>query len=221
MAVTEIHNLANAVPAIKGPSKSRRTRRGRKGKSGPRHPGGKHVWQPEDPITPERRRQGKVKLAEESIKDAEGRPAQPYIAVTQLMAMQAEGLISKDQRVCGERFQDAFSRARLVAIKAADMASPFVNGRVSDQAMFIERSTAVWRAILAVGGLKSSAGSCLWYVLGWDQPLNDWAFRRTLHFGIVTPNGAIRVLVRALADLEAYYRGEQRRYRRSGSGVAR
>jgi hypothetical protein len=212
MVASEIHTLAKPIPD----APHSRRKRGRARKNASRKPNGRLRWQPEDPITPERRQHGLVRLAEEQIADDDGRPSHPYVAFTELMLLERDGAISAEMRQAGEDFQKAFNRARHAALRASDVSRPFVSGRTADtlSALIVFRRARdqVWHAMLAVGGAKSVPGSCIWFVLGQGHPLKAWAADRVW---------ALAVLVRALSDLEAYYRGEQRRHRRARPGGVR
>ena len=210
MKGSDLHNSAISIPAIPQPPKRLRKHRGPRRKNTQRHPNGRLRWQPEDPITPERRQHGLVRLTEEQIADDEGRPSNPYVAFTQLMMLERAGSISAALRQAGEDFQKAFARARHAPLKASDLSRPFVSGRTFDTlsalVVFRRARDRVWRAVEAVGGLESPQGSCVWLVLGWDRPLHQWASDRVW---------ALQVLIAALTDLDKYYRGEQRRHRRA------
>jgi hypothetical protein len=58
----------------------------------------------------------------------------------------------------------------------------------------------VWRALGAVGGIGTVAGSCLWAVLGEGYSLRQWATLRGLK-----PQAASQVLRGALAALVTFY----------------
>jgi hypothetical protein len=64
---------------------------------------------------------------------------------------------------------------------------------------------AVWEAILAVGGLGSPAGSCLWHVLGWESSLKEWALERGWSGRRVSQEAASGILIAALGALEAHF----------------
>src|SRR5216684_2585062 len=122
--------------------------------------------------TPERLRQGRVERLERPIADAAGHPARPYRAVDTLALMERRGSITAAMRQAGEDFRARFAVAQLDPLRALDLAHLRLGERSlrperDGPALRIEAArTAVWRAIHAVGGIASPAGSCLWHVLG-------------------------------------------------------
>ena len=62
----------------------------------------------------------------------------------------------------------------------------------------------VWRAIQAVGGIASPAGSCLWHVLGWERPVKEWALEQGWSGRRVSQEAASGILVAALGALESH-----------------
>ena len=64
---------------------------------------------------------------------------------------------------------------------------------------------AVWHAILAVGGIGSPAGSCLWHVVGLERSLKEWAFEQGWSGRRVSQEAASGILIAALGALEAHF----------------
>ena len=64
---------------------------------------------------------------------------------------------------------------------------------------------AVWRAIQAVGGIASPAGSCVWHVVGWECSLKEWALEQGWSGRRVSQESASGILVAALGALEAHF----------------
>jgi hypothetical protein len=161
--------------------------------------------------TPERRSHGIVERLERPIADESGRPARPYRAVDTLAAMQRRGSISAGMRQAGEDFRTRFVTAQLDPLRAPDWSRLRVGGssrfRAEDEpGLRIEGARdVVWRAILAVGGIGSPAGSCLWHVVGWEQSLKEWALERGWSGRRVSQEAASGILIAALGALEAYF----------------
>ena len=65
--------------------------------------------------------------------------------------------------------------------------------------------TAVWRAIQAVGGIASPAGSCLWHVLGWERSLKEWALQQGWSGRRVSQESASGILIAGLGALESHF----------------
>ena len=163
--------------------------------------------------TPERGRQGPVELLPRPIADARGQPSRPYRAVDTLAIMERRGTISPGMRQAGEDFRARFGVAQLDPLRALDLS----HLRLGEQSLRPDRDgpgqrieaarRAVWRALQAVGGLASPAGSCLWHVLGWQRSLKEWALEQGWSGRTVTQEAASGILVAALGALEAHQRG--------------
>ena len=163
--------------------------------------------------TPERHRQGRVERLAQPIADTAGHPAQPYRAVDTLVVMERRGSISAGMRQAGEDFRARFAVAQLDPLRAIDLshlriAEPGLRREGDGPGRRIEaaRST-VWRAIQAVGGIASPAGSCLWHVLGWERSLKEWALEQGWSGRRVSQEAAAGILVAALGALESHFVG--------------
>jgi Domain of unknown function (DUF6456) len=163
--------------------------------------------------TPERRNRGVVEQLERPIADESGRPARPYRAVDTLGAMERRGSITAGMRQAGEDFRARFATAQLDPLRAPDWSRLRVGGsprfRTGDgSGLRIEGARdAVWRAIRAVGGIGSPAGSCLWHVVGWERSLKEWALEQGWNGRRVSQEAASGILIAALGALEAHFGG--------------
>lgn len=161
--------------------------------------------------TPERRNQGLVERLERPIADGSGRPARPYRAVDTLSVMERWGSITPGMRQAGEDFRTRFATAQLDPLRAPDWSRLRVGGttgfRAADEpGLRIEGArNAVWRAILAVGGLGSPGGSCVWHVVGWERSLKEWALEQGWSGRRVSQEAASGILIAALGALEAHF----------------
>ena len=161
--------------------------------------------------TPERRNHGIVERLERTIADESGRPARPYRAVDTLAAMERRGSITAAMRQAGEDFRARFAMAQLDPLRAPDWSRLRVGTgsrfRVADQpGLRIEGArNVVWRAIQAVGGIGSPAGSCLWHVVGWERSLKEWALKQGWSGRLVSQEAASGILIAALGALEAHF----------------
>ena len=161
--------------------------------------------------TPERRNHGIVELLERPIADESGRPARPYRAVDTLATMERRGSITAGMRQAGEDFRARFATAQLDPLRVPDwsrlrvgISSRFRAG--DGPGLRIEGARdVVWRAILAVGGIGSPAGSCLWHVVGWERSLKEWALEQGWSGRRVSQEAASGILIAALGALEAYF----------------
>lgn len=161
--------------------------------------------------TPERRNHGVVERLERPIADESGRPARPYRAVDTLATMERRGSITAGMRQAGEDFRARFATAQLDPLRAPDwsrlrvgISSRFRAG--DEPGLRIEGARdVVWRAILAVGGIGSPAGSCLWHVVGWERSLKEWALEQGWSGRRVSQEAASGILIAALGALAAHF----------------
>jgi len=160
--------------------------------------------------TPERRQHGAIERLERAIGDAAGRPSRPYRAVDTLAIMERRGSITAGMRQAGEDFRARFAVAQLDPLRALDLSRMRLGDRTlrpdrEGPGLRIEAArTAVWRAIQAVGGTASPAGSCLWHVLGWERSLKEWALGQGWSGRRVTQEAASGILIAGLGTLEAH-----------------
>ena len=163
--------------------------------------------------TPERHNQGVIERLDRPIADETGRPARPYRAVDTLASMERRGSITSGMRQAGEDFRARFAVAQLDPLRVADLSRPRDRGSMlfndGDQpGLRIEAARdAVWRAIQAVGGLGSPAGSCLWHVVGWERSLKEWALEQGWSGRRVSQEAASGILIAALGALEVHFGG--------------
>jgi hypothetical protein len=114
-------------------------------------------------------------------------------------------------RQAGEDFRARFAIAQLDPLRAFDVSRPRTGNpskfRASEEpGLRIEGARdAVWRAILAVGGLGSAGGSCLWHVVGWERSLKEWALEQGWNGRRVSQEAASGILIAALGTLQAHF----------------
>jgi hypothetical protein len=160
--------------------------------------------------TPERRSRGIIERVERPIADEYGRPSRPYRSVDTLAAMERRGSITGGMRQAGEDFRARFAVAQLDPLRAPDWSRLRERGasrfKGDEPGLRIERAReAVWRAIQAVGGPSSPAGSCLWHVVGWEQSLKEWALGQGWSGRRVSQETASGILIAALGALEMHF----------------
>lgn len=166
----------------------------------------------DDIVSMERRQHGRIELVPAVIADAAGRPARPYRAVDTLMAMERRGSITASMRQAGEDFRQRFAVAQLDPLRALDLSrlslgdKPTRRGDNAPGLRVEAARTAVWRAIRAVGGIASPAGSCLWHVVGWERSLKEWALEQGWSGRRVSQEAASGILIAALGALETHQR---------------
>ena len=165
-----------------------------------------------DIVPAERRQHGLIERVPAIIADVAGRPARPYRAVDTLMIMERRGSITAGMRQAGEDFRHRFALAQLDPLRALDLSRLSLGDKPSRRdnhapGLRAEAArTAVWRAILAVGGVASPAGSCLWHVVGWERSLKEWAHGHGWAGRRVSQEAASGILIAALGALEAHFR---------------
>jgi hypothetical protein len=161
--------------------------------------------------TLERTNHGIVERLERAISDASGRPARPYRFVDTLAVMERRGSITAGMRQAGEDFRDCFAVAQLDPLSAFDISRPRSGGRGGFRSMeepgsrIVNARNVVWRATLAVGGLGSAGGSCIWHVVGWQQSLKEWALEQGWNGRRVSQEAASGILIASLGTLEAHF----------------
>lgn len=161
--------------------------------------------------TPERQRHGPVERVARPISDAAGRPARPYRAVDTLAIMERRGSITAGMRQAGEDFRARFAVAHLDPLRAIDLhvrlGERGLRPEGEGPGLRIEAArSSVWRAVQAVGGMGSPAGSCLWHVLGWEQSLKEWALEQGWSGRRVSQEAAAGIMIAALGALESHFR---------------
>jgi uncharacterized protein DUF6456 len=161
--------------------------------------------------TPERFQRGLVERPERPIADEAGRSARPYRAVDTLAMMERRGSITAAMRQAGEDFRGRFAAAHLDPLRALDYSRPRDGAAArprggEEPGSRVEGARrTVWGAILAVGGLGSPGGSCLWHVVGWERSLKEWAIEQGWSGRRVSQEAASGILIAALGALEAHY----------------
>jgi hypothetical protein len=94
--------------------------------------------------------------------------------------MLRKGTITAAMRQAGDDFHALFLRAALEPLRAADLHRlPRSGAQVpTENVDQMDAHRRVWRALEAVGGIASPAGSCVWHILGCDWTIKDWALRQ-------------------------------------------
>jgi hypothetical protein len=163
-------------------------------------------------VSRERLQHGLVELVPTVIADAAGRPARPHRVIDTLAIMERRGSITAEMRQAGEDFRHRFAVAQLDPLRALDLSrlslgdKPTRRGDHAPGLRVEAARTAVWRALRAVGGIASPAGSCLWHVVGWECSLKEWAQEQGWAGRRVSQETASGVLIAALGALEVHFK---------------
>ncbi len=156
--------------------------------------------------TRERWQKGDVERASATIADEAGRPARPYRRVDLLGWLARKGSITPEMRQAGEDFHALFQHAALDPLRAPDLArTPHGASQLSRTESQEASREKLSRALGAVGGLASPAGSCLWHVVGCEHSIKEWALRQGWNGRPVGQEQASGVLVAALGTLAAWW----------------
>ena len=143
-------------------------------------------------------------------KDPEGRIVYHHRTVDTLGKMLRAGTITPTMHDAAEDFHAAFFVANLDPLPALPNRRVPGTGRdpeLNDRQ--IEARRRVHKALEALGGLSSPAGSCVWHVVGLQRSVREWAIRQGWGGRPVRQGRAQGILVAALGVLAAHdgYRG--------------
>ena len=106
----------------------------------------------------------------------------------------------------GREFQRSFILAQLDPLRAVDLLRVPGSGREPEPGHVQQAArNRVHRALLALGGHDSPAGSCAWHVLGCGRSVREWALRQGWGGRPVRQEQAQGMLVAALGLLAAHY----------------
>jgi hypothetical protein len=154
--------------------------------------------------TPERFTHGQIQQAKGPVKSDPGDYGAPHVAVDILESLLLRNSITKDEKLAGDRFRAWFQLAQLDTLKASDPSRVVVSGILADREppFRVEQArNQVDKAIRWLGGLESSAGSCVWNVLGLDQSLRRWHSETSLSSRNLTRSSSTAILIMALERL--------------------
>jgi hypothetical protein len=146
-------------------------------------------------------------------KDPDGRIVYHHRTVDTLGKMLRSGTITQEMHDVAKDFQAAFIIAQLDPLRALPVLRVPGTGREPDLS---ERQLCarhrVHKAMAALGGIGSPAGSCVWHVVGLQRSVREWAMRQGWGGRPVRQEQAQGILVAALGTLAAQLGyGEARR----------
>jgi hypothetical protein len=138
--------------------------------------------------------------------DPDGRPVVHHRTVDTLGIMLRTGTISQGMHDAARDFQAQFTLARydtLVCMRFRR--DPSRGNRAELTETQIDARRRVGKALDALGGLGSPAGSCVWHVVGLQRSIREWALRQGWSGRPLRAQQAQGILVAALGVLAGHY----------------
>jgi hypothetical protein len=152
-------------------------------------------------------------LEEVREKDPDNRVVVHHRTVDTLGKMLRAGTITPEMHDAAKDLEAAFIVANLDPLRALPILRVPGTGRdpeLNERQLHARRR--VHKALEALGGLSSPAGSCVWHVVGLQRSVREWAIRQGWGGRPVRQEQAQGILVAALGMLAAYFgHGEARR----------
>ena len=138
--------------------------------------------------------------------DPDGRPVVHHRTVDTLGIMLRAGTITREMHDAARDFQAQFTVARFDVVRCMPlMRLPGGGGAADLTDAQVDARRRVSEALEALGGLGSSAGSCVWHVVGLQRSVREWAMRQGWGGRPVRIEQAQGILVAALGMLAGYY----------------
>jgi len=118
-------------------------------------------------------------LEEVREKDPDGRIVVHHRTVDTLGKMLRAGTITEEMHDAARDFQAAFIVANLDPLRALPILRVPGTGREPDlNERQLDARRCVHKALQALGGISSPAGSCVWHVVGLQRSVREWAIRQ-------------------------------------------
>ena len=147
-------------------------------------------------------------LEEVREKDPDGRIVYHHRTVDTLGKMLRAGTITPEMHEAAQDFQANFTIAQLDPLRALPIARVTGTGREPDlNERQLHARRRVHKALQALGGISSPAGSCVWHVVGLQRSIREWAMRQGWGGRPVRQEQAQGILVAALGMLACSGRG--------------
>jgi hypothetical protein len=144
-------------------------------------------------------------LEEVRERDPDGRIVVHHRTVDTLGKMLRSGTITQEMHDAAKDFQAAFIVANLDPLRALPILRIPGNGREPElNERQLDARRRVHKAMQALGGISSPAGSCVWHVVGLQRSVREWAIRQGWGGRPVRQEQAQGILVAALGVLAAH-----------------
>jgi hypothetical protein len=145
-------------------------------------------------------------LEEVREKDPDGRIVVHHRTVDTLGKMLRAGTISPEMHDAAKDLEAAFIVANLDPLRAIPILRVPGTGREPDlNERQLDARRRVHKALEALGGISSPAGSCVWHVVGLQSSVREWAMRQGWNGRAVEQKEAKGILVAALGMLASHY----------------
>jgi hypothetical protein len=153
-----------------------------------------------------RNRRPSARLEAVGKKNPKGQIVVRRRVVDSLARMRQAGTIDAPMLDAGCGFQRSFILAQFDPLRAVDLLRvPGRGGEPEPGNVQLAARNRVHRALLALGGHDSPAGSCAWDILGCGLSVREWALRQGWSGRPVRQEHAQGMLVAALGLLAAHY----------------
>jgi hypothetical protein len=145
-------------------------------------------------------------LEEVREKDPDGRIVYHHRTVDTLGKMLRAGTIDQPMHDAARDFQASFIVANLDPLRALPIVRVSGNGREPDlNERQLHARRRVHKALEALGGISSPAGSCVWHVIGLQRSVREWAMRQGWGGRPVRQEQAQGILIAALGMLARHF----------------
>ena len=138
--------------------------------------------------------------------DPDGRPVVHHRTVDTLGIMLRAGTITQGMHDAARDFQAQFTIARFDVVRCMSlMRVPGGGGPGDFTDAQVDARRRIAKALDALGGLGSPAGSCVWHVVGLQRSIREWSMRQGWGGRLVRVEQAQGILVAALGVLARHY----------------
>jgi hypothetical protein len=145
-------------------------------------------------------------LEEVREKDPDGRIVVHHRTVDTLGKMLRAGTITEEMHDAARDFQAAFIVANLDPLRALPILRVPGTGREPDlNERQLDARRRVHKALQALGGISSPAGSCVWHVVGLQRSVREWAIRQGWGGRPVRQEQAQGILIAGLGMLAGHF----------------